>query len=238
MKHGNWVPISKAFTKHLPKGRPYTEIEAAFSLQVDYDNNNEVTVSGYAELWRWSRNRVRLFLEKMSIKIIYPENTQKKQNQKGQISIKMLDRKGAEKGQIRFINSKDLQDQKDRKKTDKGQKRDRYRTTTSYPNPDPNLKKNNTSFRFAEWWDVYPKKVAKKKCLAKWKSRGLDKSADMLITDVKKRLQSQKWQNGFIPDPLTYVNGDRWEDEIESSPISNAPESDLEKWLKQSGKKK
>jgi hypothetical protein len=232
MKLGNWVPISKAFTKYLPKGRPYTEIEAAFSVEVDYDNANEVTVLGYAELWQWSRNRVRLFLKRMSIKITYPENTHKKQNQKGQISIQIMDRKGAQKGQIRIINSKDLQGQKDRKRTDKGQIRDRCRTTTSYPNPNP--KKNNTSFRFAEWWDVYPKKVEKKKCLAKWKSRGLDKLADMLIADVKKRRKSKKWQNGFIPNPLTYINGDRWEDELDepnrSIKLQTTEEQDLARW--------
>jgi len=130
MKHGNWVPISKAFVKHLPLKRPFTELEAAFSLQVDYDNDKRVTVAGYASLWRWSRGKVMRFMDAMGIIIEYPENTRKKQNQNGQIMIQITDRSRAESGQIRMINNKDLEAQADRKRTDKGQIKDRSRSTT------------------------------------------------------------------------------------------------------------
>ena len=78
--------------------------------------------------------------------------------------------------------------------------------------------------RFREWWDVYPKKVGKKQCLAKWKARNLDAMADRLIADVKRRAaHDRKWLAGYIPNPLTYINGDRWEDEIEPviQPVTN-----------------
>ncbi len=116
MKAGNWVPISKAFAKHLPKGRAYSELEAIFSLQVDYDNGNKVTVSGYADLWGWSRNKVYSFLERLGVFIVYPNNTGKKQNQKGMLRAKRQprDRPRTDKGQIRLIDSKWLGDKKDR----------------------------------------------------------------------------------------------------------------------------
>ncbi len=50
--------------------------------------------------------------------------------------------------------------------------------------------------------------------------------ADMIIKDVKKRINTKKWQDGFIPNPLTYINGDRWEDEMDGG----NPVSANEKW--------
>jgi len=69
-------------------------------------------------------------MDAMGIIIEYPENTRKKQNQNGQIMIQITDRSRAESGQIRMINNKDLEAQADRKRTDKGQIKDRSRITT------------------------------------------------------------------------------------------------------------
>ena len=87
-------------------------------------------------------------------------------------------------------------------------------------------KHHNCAYRFNEFWEVYPKKRAKQKCMSKWKSKNLDGNADQLIADVQDRLQNDaRWIRGYPPDPLTYLNGDRWEDEIESveSDIKNSP---------------
>lgn len=38
---------------------------------------------------------------------------------------------------------------------------------------------------------------------------------DALIDDVRTRAsQDAKWLDGFVPNPQTYLNQDRWEDEI------------------------
>jgi hypothetical protein len=137
MKHGNWIPISKAFMKELPKNRPYTRLEAALSLQLDHDAGNPVTINGYSSLWSWSRKKVRRFLKQMNVKIIYPENTQKIQNQKGQIRVQIRDRYDEKKGQIRLVDSKGLQDLRDRYDKKRGQIRDRSGDTTRDPNPNP-----------------------------------------------------------------------------------------------------
>ena len=137
MKRGGWIPLCKGLACYLPKGRAYTRFEAAFSLQLDYDQGNYVTVAGYSELWGWSRKKVRGFFELMGIAIAYTEDTRKKQNQKGQIRIQIRDRSGKEKKQIRLIDSKLLCDKRNRSKSKKGQIRDRSGTTTIDPNPDP-----------------------------------------------------------------------------------------------------
>jgi hypothetical protein len=72
-----------------------------------------------------------------------------------------------------------------------------------------------TPSRFQDWWAVYPKKRAKAACLRKWTLARLDPKADRLIDDVKARIaRDARWQRGYVPDPLTYLNQSRWEDEF------------------------
>jgi len=91
--------------------------------------------------------------------------------------------------------------------------------------------KNNRAQRFGEFWDAYPKKRDKKKTRDKWKARGLDSMADQLIADVKNRLANDRqWREGYIPNPTTYINGERWEDEIDTTPAKeHAPAADPER---------
>ena len=80
-------------------------------------------------------------------------------------------------------------------------------------------KKNTTSTatRFDAWWKAYPKKVEKRKALAIWKRRKLDRLADIIIADTEQRPTAcAKWKAGYIPNPTTYLNGDRWDDEYET----------------------
>ncbi len=72
--------------------------------------------------------------------------------------------------------------------------------------------KNN----FDLFWSAYPRKVKKRESLTVWKQKKLDSKSQVLITDVKNRLQNDDaWKNGFIPHPTTYLRGERWNDEIE-----------------------
>jgi hypothetical protein len=107
MKSGGWIPISKAFVKSLPKDRPYTELEAAYCLQIDYDKNNTVTVTGYSHLWQWGKKRVYRFFKRMGIAIEYPDNTTNIQRQRGH--IKIGDCKETEKSLIRLIDNRGLE---------------------------------------------------------------------------------------------------------------------------------
>lgn len=78
--------------------------------------------------------------------------------------------------------------------------------------------------RFPEWWAVYPKKVARKPALQKWQSRGLDAIADRLIADVRNRIANDDgWKRGYIPDPTTYLNQDRWNDDLRAAPRERTP---------------
>jgi len=123
MKNGNWIPIDKRIVHYLPKDRPYTKGEALVSVQIDFHDKNLVTVAGYADLWRWSRNKVSSFLDTIGAQIVYPENTIKRRNQKGQIAIKLKTHEIDKKEHIKSIENGHLQTKKNRKR-EKGHKRD------------------------------------------------------------------------------------------------------------------
>lgn len=72
-----------------------------------------------------------------------------------------------------------------------------------------------TASRFEQWWDAYGLKKNRKGALKIWKSRKLDSMADELIADALHRHQHDAdWKSGFQPHPTTYLNGDRWNDEL------------------------
>lgn len=148
MRHGNWIPLDKNLVEKLPTDRQFTELEAMFSLNYNYDCGVTVSIAGLASRWKWNRKRVRRFLEQVGVEISYRHDTSKRQNQKGQIQGQMRDRSKPEKGQIRFIDSKDIASKRDRSPMEAGQMRDRSRDTISNPvNPEPKniVEKTNDS---------------------------------------------------------------------------------------------
>ena len=69
--------------------------------------------------------------------------------------------------------------------------------------------------RFPEFWASWPatdRKADRKKCSAKWLRCGFDSEADAIISHVLASKNTKKWQDGFEPAPLTYLNGERWKD--------------------------
>jgi hypothetical protein len=201
MIHGNWVAIHKGLVKSLPDDRPFTELEAMFSLSVDADNGKPASVLGYSTLWGWNRNKVRKFLESISVSIIYPENTGKKQNQKGQIRGQIMDRSVTDKGQIRFIIDAALYKSKDRSVTDKGQISDRSGDTTIdplNPKPKPNPK-NKYSNEFESVWEITPKRNGTKQ----GKSSASKLFEKLSIEDKRRVYKGVKNYSQYISLPTT-----------------------------------
>lgn len=71
--------------------------------------------------------------------------------------------------------------------------------------------------RFAEFWKAYPKKVGKAACLKAWKK--LKPTADQfehIMAALETQKHSNQWQRDggqYIPNPLTWLNQGRWDDE-------------------------
>lgn len=68
---------------------------------------------------------------------------------------------------------------------------------------------------FSEFWSMYPRKEAKSKALASWMKLKPDSELLEKILGGIAKAKSLKWHDPqFIPLPATYLNGQRWEDEI------------------------
>lgn len=68
---------------------------------------------------------------------------------------------------------------------------------------------------FVRFWDAYPntaRRVAKSKCLDRWKAKHLEAVADDIVSHVKAMTATRQWLDGYEPAPLTYLNQKRWED--------------------------
>lgn len=106
-----WVPLDKALIRELPKDRPYTRLEAMFSLTCNHDNGETATLRGYASLWRWSTGKVERFLREIGVRLEYPETTGKKTNQRGTIMSTKPRQNRDNSGTINFIDSKALSEE-------------------------------------------------------------------------------------------------------------------------------
>ena len=93
---------------------------------------------------------------------------------------------------------------------------------------------------FDRFWAAYPRKVKKKDARKVWDKAGYEWKAwsdfhaipggspfgsifagppfsavSHFIADIKNRVANDdRWKRGFIPDPTTYLRGERWNDEI------------------------
>jgi len=76
---------------------------------------------------------------------------------------------------------------------------------------DKNIK---TIVRFDEFWNLYPpvRKTNKKGCMEKWKAKDLDLIADKVIGYVKAMKETKSWKEGYVPNPLTLLNQERYND--------------------------
>jgi hypothetical protein len=67
---------------------------------------------------------------------------------------------------------------------------------------------------FETFWKRYPKKVGKDKALEVWKKK--KPSIDDVMFALSWQIESKQWQSEsgkYIPNPATYLNQGRWQDE-------------------------
>ena len=86
--------------------------------------------------------------------------------------------------------------------------------------------------RFERFWKAYPKKVSKpgaKKAFDKLKPT--DELLQTMLTAIERQKGSEQWtkDNGqFIPYPATWLNNNRWEDELTAAKRKSLPAADFE----------
>lgn len=72
---------------------------------------------------------------------------------------------------------------------------------------------------FESFWSAYPKKVGKGYALKSWNKISPGKElTQKILSAVETQKQSQQWKKDdgqFIPNPATWLNQGRWEDDLE-----------------------
>ncbi len=77
---------------------------------------------------------------------------------------------------------------------------------------------------FAKFWAQYPRKTAKDKAQSAWNRLKPDVGLqDTILHDLAQRKQvDHQWrEKAFVPFPATYLNGQRWQDEIIKPNLQN-----------------
>jgi len=91
---------------------------------------------------------------------------------------------------------------------------------------------------FIEFWELYPKRVSKGAARRAWVKARRDASAVEIMAGVARSIfdwRKKRTEKEYVPHPATWLNGCRWEDELEEPPAPVEPgELDigggLEKW--------
>lgn len=69
---------------------------------------------------------------------------------------------------------------------------------------------------FDSFWQAYPKKVSKPSAEKAWRAKKADTLIDKILPALERFKQSESWRKEsgqFIPNPATWINNERWNDE-------------------------
>ena len=69
---------------------------------------------------------------------------------------------------------------------------------------------------FERFWNAYPRKVSKPTARIAWNSLEVsEKLYDRIMGAVEKYMRTRQWQDvNYIPYPETFLQDERWEDDI------------------------
>lgn len=80
-------------------------------------------------------------------------------------------------------------------------------------------KKKETHKRFAEFWELYPRKAGKAEAKRRWGRMGCDGFADDVLAGLARCKASKDWKGReakYLPYPATWLNAEGWYDEPDS----------------------
>lgn len=226
MKNG-WVSIWRRLQHHwIWDDKPFSRAQAWIDLIMRATHKNDKTVlflnrtfvlsrgelvtslRFLAKEWGWSKNKVSGFLGDLERdQMIERPNISNRDTRRDSQFTRILI-VNYERFQPQKLEEKDSE--RDTRRTRKGQRRDRNNNVKNADNG------NNESFD--RFWSEYPRKVSKKKAQDSW--RRINPSpelAEKIIEAVKKVKQTAQWKKDggqFIPHPATYLNQERWNDEL------------------------
>ena len=228
MKNG-WVSIWRRLQHHwIWDDKPFSRAQAWIDLIMRATHKHDKTVlflnrtftlargelvtslRFLAKEWGWSKNKVSGFLSNLEQDqmIQRPHHSNRDRVRDSQFTRILI----VNYGRFQPQKNEERDSERDTKRTRAGQRRDRNNNDNNVDND------NNNSFD--RFWVEYPRKVSKKKAWDIWKRlKPTPELAEKIIESVKLAKQTPQWKkdNGqFIPHPSTYLNQERWNDELGS----------------------
>lgn len=85
----------------------------------------------------------------------------------------------------------------------------------SESNPNTNTTPQTAVDAFDVFWEHYPKKVGKG--AARTSFAKVRVPIETLIAAIEQQKRSDQWKRGYVPNPATWLNQGRWEDQLEES---------------------
>ncbi len=200
-----WIKHNMANEKHFYDGRYWT-----FN-----------SVKAYSSLFPyWTEKQVRTVLDQcldngLIVKGNYNSNKydQTKWYSLTDFSLKLLNLTNLPNGQIELGKKANRNDSKG--KPIPNINTDNKKAFKSYCSSDDEPQDEPTNL-FEEFWKHYPRKQKKKETERIWKRKKYDRIAPLLLKDIQERLKTE-WKSKeieYVPLPSTYLNGERWTDEI------------------------
>jgi len=87
--------------------------------------------------------------------------------------------------------------------------------------------KNTYAHSFKTFWKQYPRKESKKRAETIYKRKATSKKKETKILEGLKRFnvkwKAEETEKRYIPIPTSWLNAERWEDEIEISNVNKRP---------------
>lgn len=69
---------------------------------------------------------------------------------------------------------------------------------------------------FDYFWEAYPKKELKRKAKEIWLRKKLSAQLKAILSFVEQAKQTDRWQKGYIKQPTAFLNGECWNDDLNS----------------------
>ena len=155
-----------------------------------------------SERWKWSRNKFRRFINELKTK--------------QQIIRKPIQQNLRLTSFITIINYDKYQLSETTESTSNETSNETSKGTVR--SKDKERKKEYID-QFEAFWELYPKKVAKKKTLQSWiKIKPTNSMLEKILSALQNQIKSDQWQTKqYIPNPTTWLNQERWKDEPSKS---------------------
>ncbi len=96
-----------------------------------------------------------------------------------------------------------------------------------------NISKDNINkdVGFVPFWEKYPKKVGKKAAWKAWqKLQWSDALGAKIMEGLAKSVESEQWvkdSGRYVPHAATWINGERWEDDMTPSKKKNTKDDNI-----------